>query len=169
VGQMLIYHPAFDAYHCVFRLLYATNILNELEVAKLRILDFYLAFPSEVMSIKLPRDQVYIRKSAQLLQNVYHGPVNAKQAFRDMEHIQNAVIRSLGASNLLDQSALNEGMVLRTNKGLPTEFISAFESFSIKENLVVKFILEKLVNLPLNGMDGLKDRTGLMEYRYDNV
>ena len=166
---MLIYHPAFDAYHCVFRLLYATNALTELEVTKLRIIDFYLAFPSEVMNIKLPRDQTYIRKYAQKLQNIYHGPVNAKQAFRDMEHIQNAVIRSLGAANHLDQLALNEGVVLRTKKQLPDGLVNAFENFNIKENSINKFLLEKLVDVPLNGIDGLKDRTGLMEYRYDNV
>ena len=132
---MLIYHPAFDAYHCVFRLLYATNTLSELEVAKLRIIDFYLIFPSEVMNIKLAQDQVFIRRDAQKLQNLYHGPVNAKQAFRDMEHIQNAVIRSLCASGHLDQSALSEGIVLRTTKEVPSGLVNAFKSFGIKENV----------------------------------
>lgn len=166
---MLIYHPAFDAYHCVFRVLYITNTLTELEIEKLRIIDFYLAFPSEVMNIKLPREHTSIRKYAQKTQNVYHGPVNAKQTFRDMSNIQNAVIRSLGASNHLDKSALNEGVVLRTKKQVSDDLLNAFEIVSIKDNVINKFILEKLVDIPLNGIDGLKDRTGLMEYRYDNV
>lgn len=166
---MLIYHPAYDAYHCVFRVLYTTNSLTELEVAKLRIIDFYLAFPGEVMNIKLPREHTFIRKYAQKVQNIYHGPVNAKQTFRDMGHIQHAVIRSLGASNHLDQSALNEGIVLRTKKRLSEDLLSAFENSGIKDNQINKFILEKLVDIPLNGINGLKDRTGLMEYRYDNV
>jgi len=45
---MLIYHPAFDAYHCVYRMTMLTQKVKELEYSKLRILDFYLCFPAEI-------------------------------------------------------------------------------------------------------------------------
>ncbi|HGA8765958.1 TPA: ABC-three component system middle component 5, partial [Salmonella enterica subsp. enterica serovar Virchow] len=45
---MLIYHPAYDAYHCLFRMIALIDHVNEIEVDKARILDFYLIFPALV-------------------------------------------------------------------------------------------------------------------------
>ena len=50
---MLIYNQAYDIYHTMFRILQITEKTEEnLEVDKLRILDFYLAFPTELLEIK---------------------------------------------------------------------------------------------------------------------
>lgn len=48
---MLIYHPAYDAYHCVFRMLLIAERVSGIEVEKARILDFYLVFPGMVKKI----------------------------------------------------------------------------------------------------------------------
>ena len=47
---MIIYNPAFDIYHCVYRMIsILSNLVNEkIEVDKLRILDFYMVFPGEI-------------------------------------------------------------------------------------------------------------------------
>ena len=45
---MLVYHPAFDMHHCVFRMVRLLNRLpvGSCQVERMRILDFYLLFPS---------------------------------------------------------------------------------------------------------------------------
>jgi ribosomal protein S17E len=166
---MLIYHPAYDAYHCVFRLLLIINSLGELEVSKLKILDFYLVFPKEISNIRLPSDKTHIRSAINKLNSSYRGPVNSKQAFRDMSHIQNAVIRSLGAMGLINQASLLNNYIKRTEKELSPDFLEAFENFLTNQTEVSEFTLNELSKISLNGINGLKDRTGLMEYRYDNL
>ena len=36
-------------------------------------------------------------------------------------------------------------------------------------SIVEKYIISRMIEMPLQGVGGLKQRTGLMEYRYDAV
>jgi hypothetical protein len=167
---VLIYHPAFDAYHCVFRMLVASGAVPALELAKLRILDYYLCFPAEVASIQLPQEHTEIRKVARTIKNEYRGPVNAQRTFREMEPIQQAAARLLAASGVFDSRQLELGTVSRTNHALPDDLLQthALEPVtSTAAAAVEKYVLHKLSRLPLTGPGGLKQRTGLMDHRYD--
>lgn len=164
---MLIYHPAYDAYHCVFRALLITDSVQVLEVAKLRILDFFLCFPAELRGIRLPKEHSEARKMAQGLKNQYHGPVSMKQTFRDMEHIQLAAFRTLAASRLVDTAELTSGLVRRTSTSVPQDLVHRLAEATAHNKQVVSYLTKQLAELPLLGIDGLKHRTGLMEHRYD--
>lgn len=167
---MLIYHPAFDAYHCVFRMLVISSAVPSLDLAKLRILDYYMCFPAEVALIQLPQEHTEIRKAARTIKNEYRGPVSARRTFRDMEPIQHAAARLLAASGVFDSRQLEIGIVLRTSKVLPDalQHAQALESANSGPAVAVSnYVLHKLSNLPLSGSGGLKQRTGLMEHRYD--
>ena len=85
---MLIYHPAFDAYHCVFRMLVITSGCRVLEFNKLRIIDFYFCFPSEIAKVQLPQEHISIKKEARGIKNTYRGPVDKNRVFHDLESIQ---------------------------------------------------------------------------------
>lgn len=167
---MLIYHPAFDAYHCAFRAVVITNAIAELELAKLRIVDFYLCFPAEVANIQLPHDHTEIRKKARAIKNDYRGPLNSLRTFKEMEPIQVAAARMLAASGLFDPNELEDGVILRTSMQVPERLV-ALQDVDILAEMpgaaVRKYILNKLSRIPLAGSGGLKQRTGLMEYRYD--
>lgn len=164
---MLIYHPAFDAYHCAFRMLTITSQHHLLEFSKLRILDFYLCFPSEIASVELPQNLVGIKKFAKLEKNPYRGPVSRYRTFREMESIQSATSRLLALTGIFSPTALEAGNVIRTGQTLPVELQQAVMSSTKDKNEVVNFIFSKFAEIPLHGIGGLKQRTGLMEYRYD--
>ncbi len=166
---MLIYHPAYDAYHCVFRLLLVVDGLRSVELTKLRILDFFLTFPAEIRTVKLPREHKEARKMAQQLVNEYRGPVNAKKTFQDMEQIHLAAVRALAASNLLDKEKLNAGLAVRTDAKIPPEMQEKLNLSRQRGGQIFEYILSGLGNIPTQGFDGLKHRTGLLEYRYDVV
>lgn len=165
---MLIYHPAFDAYHCVHRLIQITQEVRELEYSKLRILDFYLCFPAEIAGIELPQAQQKIRATAKQATNKFRGPVSPIRTFHDLEQIQNAATRLLTASDVFEPKKLEQGMVLRTGREIPDEFYHSGASTEVINELT-KFILIQLGSMPLTGVGGLKQRSGLMEYRYDPV
>lgn len=164
---MLIYHPAYDAYHCVFRSILVTEYVKVVEVAKLRILDFFLCFPAEIQRVTLPREHKEAKKIAQGASNQYHGPVSMHQAFRDMEHIQLAAFRTLAASRLVAADEYETGLLRRTDVVVPEELRASLMKASDENRIVVEYIVKKLASIPLLGNNGLKHRTGLMEHRYD--
>jgi hypothetical protein len=166
---MLIYHPAYDAHHCIFRSLLIMTRCKVIEAEKLRILDFYLCFPSELKDIRLAKGYGDARKISQNMKNEYHGPVNKKLVFRDLEHIQLAAFRTIAASRLVDAAEYESGLMRRTDIHVPTELGEALNTAAEEQKTVLNFVIETLADIPLRGDNGLKHRTGLMEYRYDVV
>lgn len=164
---MLIYHPAYDAYHCVFRMLLIFNSIKEIEIEKARLLDFYLMFPSAISKIRLPANLKEARRAAKNLSNVYHDPINAASTFRDMGEIQQAALKCIAASGLIDMENLAKGLVKRTAQELPVEIQKKISEYMEKRQPITEIILSGLAKIPLRGDDGLKHRTELMEHRYD--
>lgn len=165
---MLIYHPAFDAYHCVFRMLALIESSTTLEIDRARLLDFYLAFPSAIGDIRLPTTLSHGRRLGKDLGNIYRNPLDSKAVFRDMSQIQNAALRSIAALGLIDVSCYEKGILKR----VPSESIPAVLMRKLKEYFdarleILEFLLKDLAPIPLRGVDGLKHRTMLLEYRYD--
>jgi hypothetical protein len=164
---MLIYHPAYDAYHCIFRMLVIAESVQQTEVEKARLLDFYLLFPSAVASIRLPASQKAARKLAKAESNIYHDPVNLVTTFREMRYIQEASLKCIAASRLIDLELFEAGYVSRTNVPVPLEIQKKIEQFMSRRQPMADYILRELAEIPLRGLDGLKHRTELMEYKYD--
>lgn len=164
---MLIYHPAYDAYHCVFRMLAVADICRELEVDKARLLDFYLLFPANVALIRLPADLRDGRKIANEIENPYHDPLNPFATFRDMRLIQEVALKCIAASGLIDVDKLGMGFVVRTGKDIPGALQGSIKGFLDKRQPLADFILHGLSKIPLRGHDGLKHRTEMMEHKYD--
>lgn len=164
---MLIYHPTFDAYHCMFRMLAIANSVIQVEIDKARLLDFYLLFPSTVASIRLPASSRDARKLAKSMANVYHDPVNPATTFREMRYIQEASLKCIAASGLIDGELFEAGFLSRTNVKMPMKLHQKVEEFLTGRQPVADIVLNELAAIPLFGNDGLKHRTGLMEYKYD--
>ena len=167
---MLIYHPAYDAYHCIFRMLTITGQHRFLELTKLRILDFYFCFPAEVALVQLPQEHVEIKKVARALKNPYRGPISAHRVFHEMEPIQSTAVRLLALSGVFSLTDLEEnGRAVRTGQNLPDGLKEKISSSLTLLDDVQKYVVMNMPSIPLLGMGGLKQRTGLMEYRYDSV
>lgn len=166
---MLIYHPAFDAYHCAFRMLAITSEHRVLELAKLRILDFFLCFPAEVANVQLPLDHGDVKKLAREARNPYRGPISVSRTFRDLEPIQTAAARLLALTGIFSISELEQGRIVRTGQALPDGLQLAYASGIAFSTPLDRYVLSKMAGIPLAGVGGLKQRTGLMEYRYDAV
>jgi len=164
---MLIYHPAYDAYHCIFRMIALIDHVKEIEVDKARILDFYLIFPALVSEIRMPQNFSTIKKEAKKYSNEYHNPINTTSTFRDMHEIQMAAIRCLAATGLIEVKPLEKDFIKRTDKSIPDGLLLSMRDFLKSKDEVYNFIIAKLSQFHLTGKDGLKDRTNLMEFRYD--
>ncbi|MGR2856882.1 hypothetical protein FY046_12660 [Erwinia sp. 1181_3] len=164
---MLIYHPAYDAYHCLFRMIALIDHVNEIEVDKARILDFYLIFPALVSEIRMPHNYSAIKKEAKKYSNEYRNPINISSTFRDMHEIQMAAIRCLAATGLIEIVSLEKNIIKRTHKSIPDGLLLSMRDFINAKKDIHEFIVTTLSQFHLTGKDGLKDRTNLMEFRYD--
>ncbi len=164
---MLIYHPGYDAYHCIFRLLAVIDHVKDLEIDKARILEFFLLYPSAVAQVKIPQGMTSIRKEAKLAVNQYHDPINVRTTFRDMRFIQDAALKCIAGASLIDLDRFELGFVTRTEIEIPTSLNTLINSFVEHHSAVSRFVLNELSTIPLLGTNGLKHRTELMEYRYD--
>jgi len=166
---MLVYHPAFDIYNCVFRMLQLMTSMkqNEVELDKLRIWDFYLTFPNEARKISYPSDLSELKKIFKSKQeNPYEDLIDPKRIIERMKPYQISALKCIASYGLIDSKLLSKNVVTRTEKEIPQDLLSKFSDLTIEKSNIIK-LLVGFNELPLYGKMGLKYRTGLIEFKYD--
>ncbi|WP_310449008.1 ABC-three component system middle component 5 [Sulfuritalea sp.] len=168
---MLIYDPTLDPYHCSIRILSILERCNakSLPVESVRIADYYLAFPATIADMRLSSDHLRIRKISRGLINPYRNPLKQRAAFERMRPIFQAAVSSLIAAGFLDDQEEKKGVLARSSSDLPEALRATIESFVARQRPIREFIVKELTAIPLLGPSGLKDRSGLMEHRYDPI
>jgi hypothetical protein len=166
---MLIYHPAFDIYNCVFRMLQLLSHMkqDEVELDKLRIWDFYLTFPNEARNIKYPNSlfelrTIFKKKSP----NPYEDLIDSKRIIERMKSYQISALKCIASYGLIDSELFNKNIIKRTEKNIPQELAKHFTELSVEKSNIIKLIIG-FYDLPFYGKSGFKDRTGLIEFKYD--
>jgi hypothetical protein len=166
---MLVYHPAFDLYHCVFRLLQILENMKrkDVEVDRLRIWDFYLTFPNEARNISFPNELRELKRVFRSKDpNPYEDLVDAKRILYRMKSYQVAGLKCLASYDLIDTEELNRGIVKRTERTIPHEIKEKLGRLNTEQENILKLV-QGFNELPLFGRSGLKDRTGLIDFKYD--
>lgn len=167
---MLIYSQAYDLYHTMFRILQIIEkSKQDLEVDKLRILDFYLAFPAELLEI---RRFVGFRKYEKILKaetNSYERVIDRKRLFFKMEHIQISAMKALISYDLFDANAFKNGKIRRTDVPLSDNLSARIQKANNENKNLITLITGPLASMNLYGHLGLKERTNLIEFKYDAV
>lgn len=173
---MIVYHPAFDFYHTIYRILQLLTYFqrNEyVEVDRLRIWDFYFLFPSQMLSIKLKENErdirifikKYIAKKAD--ENPYEIILDNKKMFNKMERYQVAALKNLASHNIINVDYLSTKKISLVSIDKLKEYTQNLLPLSIKESNTIKLLTSHFYQMPLNGKDGLKERTNLIESKYD--
>lgn len=167
---MLIYNQAYDLYHTMFRILQITEKTEEpLEVDKLRILDFYLAFPAELLEIRSFSGFKKYEKYLNAESNKYERILDRKRLFIKMEHIQISAIKALISYDILDSKEFKNGKIKRTNILLSKKLEIRLKEANDKNSNLITLITGPLASMNLYGHLGLKVRTNLIEFKYDTV
>ncbi|HKS13053.1 MAG TPA: ABC-three component system middle component 5 [Pseudomonas sp.] len=164
---MLIYHPAADANHCCYRLV---NILrsidgDDLSMSMLRLLDFYYLYPHLLKKINpLPRPinrrSSYIMKLA----DPFEITTSPQLLFHELSLIQDSAVRSLAEKGLIQVNSDDVRLII---ENVPVELISYCEADEFSRSDAFDIVTNYVSKSVLNGKNGLKARSGLMEYRYD--
>lgn len=167
---MLIYHPAFDTSHCAYRILKIFNTIDSishLEADRLKIIDFYLVFPKQIKNIRFPRavKTGKIRSAINSIDDTYRPCKSPFLIFQKMNIIQEKVLKSLVMNEYLDYSFSNKSYKQGAKFKLLSLSEPLFDNFFPFE--VEKEIINFFTTYEVDGKDGLKDRTQMLEFRYD--
>lgn len=170
----LTYNEAFDPYHAAFRFLrmhLACDITNRVPFDTIRILDFYLLFPFRLQSMKFFDEDKGWRKVSKSYgeQAPYGSMPDDNIIFSRMEPFQRAAASSLVVSGYLAPDAWDQNEVQFTKEAIPDALRLRCSELNTRMSDVVEILCQIRTRYPLGGRDGLKDRTGLLEYRYDPV
>lgn len=167
---MLVYHPAFDIYNCIFRLLQLLNYSkeDELHIEKLRIWDFYLVFPTQVQNISFPADLRTLKEKVfKVKTNPYEELHDPKLIFDRMKSFQLSAIKCLASYGFIEKERLLNNTIKKTDKPVPQVLLSQFTNSTDEVKNVIKLVVNDFVELGLFGNSGLKARTGLIDFKYD--
>jgi hypothetical protein len=176
VAQMtqLVYQPAFDPYNTAFRMLRlreGISFARPMPLEGVRILDFFILFPFLIGSVKLKQGDRKFRTLAMSFDHLkpYARMPESSQLLERMRPFQVAAIKQLVGSGFLDSDCWREGLFKRTETELPSSLKEAVSSVNAEQNDLVEMITEFANGYALSGVDGLKARSGLLEFRYDTV
>ncbi|WP_143752283.1 ABC-three component system middle component 5 [Burkholderia sp. SRS-W-2-2016] len=168
---MLIYEPALDPYHGAIRILAvaksSSRININLSIDAARIADYFLVYPYKMLSFTFPAEYRSMRTAAKDTENPYRSTSGNRTAFERMRPIFFAALSGLVAANLLDADLLKRGILSLSGNDLPADLAAAVARFQDRQTVVGKFVLSDFLKLPVNGNNGLKHRSGLIEHRYD--
>jgi hypothetical protein len=173
VAQMiqLTFQAAYDPFHAVFRILRMRPVIKEAILPRdlVRILDFYLLFPSRINGLRLTPTHRRFRKLAAKydVAELYGDQPDDSIVFNRMEQMQIAAFETLASYDFIRQQQLEKGLIEFTPKSLPAPIQNRVDAINKEEEDLIEFLSVLAVDYPLTGPSGLKSRSGLLEYRYD--
>ena len=168
---MIVYNQAFDINHTIFRIASLLNYYKDdsLEIERLRIWDFYLAFPREVSNIRfgIKKEDSEIKKLFPEKYNPYEVISNPSKLFGRMQPYQLIAIKTLASYGVINKDYFQLNRITKVNKNLLKDYLDENASFSERELNIIKIMTSYFNFMPLYGTKGLKSRTNLLEYKYD--
>jgi hypothetical protein len=171
---MITYQPAFDPYHAAFRLLRLRELVSDcdpIERDRLRILDFYLTFPFLLEGVRFrPEDRAF-RSVARRYQHLVPFADLPEQIvlFEYMELPHRSAVDTFVNRDWLRQDDRAARVAFNEEAVIPEE-VAARAEVANQEQLDLMGVLSAFCErYDFLGADGLKARTGLMEFRYDPI
>jgi len=166
---MLIYHPVFDLYNGIFRLLLILEHLpsEPHPLERVQLLDFYLLFPGLLSEMRFDRSLSGYKKMLAGKRNAYNEISDPLKIFTRLSKYQHVALQTLASYGLIDSEKLKSNIVLKTNKPLPSKLSGQVREAYHKDQVIIDFLCEHFNKIALQGKNGLKSKTGLFEYRYD--
>lgn len=170
----LSFQPALDPFHALYRILRLFLIVERhkgLHRDQVRILDYYLLNPHRVSEIRLaPKHRKYKSLAKRYASAKPYGQQpDDRILFGRMEPMQTAALQTLAVYGLLDSNELELARVVSTGAPVPGALRERVAVANEEDASLMEFLEILVSEYELSGVNGLKDRTGLLEHRYDTV
>jgi hypothetical protein len=170
--MQLSFQPAFDPLHAIFRILRLLEVVKNVGTVHrdlLRIMDFYLLFPYRIGEIRLAPTHRPLKRLATAYASTkpYGEQPDREVIFQRMEPMHIAALDTLASHEYISRDDWNRNIVRPTDKALPNDLRDRVLSLNKQQSDLMDFMKLLATSYQLSGTDGLKSRTGLMEFRYD--
>ena len=169
-----MYNQAFDLYHTLFRILHILNkydVNEKIEVERLRIMDFYLLFPNKIHTIHIRgceyKEARLQRKYISITDNPYNTVYDGRKFLERIRPYQMAALNYLAAIGIIDTDNLFNQEVVLLNRNKLDSILANIGGLTNLEKNTLSWLSINLRVFPLNGVKGLKNRTGLLISKYD--
>ena len=174
VEIMIIYHQAFDLYHTLYRMIQLLGYFRRsdyIEIDRLRIWDYYLLFPNKLSKIKLKRDEKDIKTLITTfilkVDNPYEEIIDDRKMFEKIKPYQMTAIKSLASYGIVNKDYLTTNRITSIDIEVIKSYLSKLEKLSKQEENTIKLLTSHFYQMSLYGEYGLKDRSKLLESKYD--
>ena len=170
---MILYNNAFDLYHTIFRILHLLNKVSDdevIEIDRIRIWDYYVLFTNEILKVKPKRDEKEFKKILEMLKannNPYQQIYDQKKTLEKIKPYQLAALNSLASYNITEKDSLLREEIKINSSEILKKYVESVGDLSNREKNIVAIMTSVFRNISLQGNDGLKKRTDLIEYKYD--
>lgn len=167
---MLIYHPVFDLNHSLFRVLMILEVseIEEINLDLFRIIDFYTLFPHLIKEIKpFPVELKKYKSYVKDIPSAYERLGNMKRVMFELESFQTTALQNLLAKGFIDIEAFKLRIIRRSKASLPPAIVTELTNNDIAKSEWFKMLVNEFPQVKVKGKNGLKSRSGLMEFRYD--
>jgi hypothetical protein len=170
---MILYNNAFDLYHTIFRILHLLNKVRDdevIEIDRIRIWDYYVLFTNEILKVKPKRDEKEFKKILEMLKannNPYQQIYDQKKTLEKIKPYQLAALNSLASYNIIEKDSLLREEIKINSSEILKKYVESVGDLSSREKNIVAIMTSVFRNISLQGNDGLKKRTDLIEYKYD--
>ncbi len=163
---MLVYHPAFDIYHGIFRaiLLLEKTPSRSMPVDTLRIVDLYFLFPYLLADLDFPKGAGAKGRKLAGTRSRFNTLPSPRVFLTQVKGLHSLVTAALAGQEMISIEDLREGTVSRTDKQVPAGLL---DRATAQDNELANYLGSTIAAVPLLGKRGLKDRSNLMEFRYD--
>ena len=165
---MLVYHPIYDVNHCLYRMLLAIDASTHesFEWDVFRLMNFYLLFPHLLKELApFPLKLRPYRKMIEQIPASYVEIPSPQRALFDLGALQKMAANHMAAKKIINLEKTNS--IEPQAHELSQSLINCIKEDPIRQKPWFKVIVDELPLLDLRGKNGLKKRSGLMEYQYD--
>jgi len=142
-----------------------------IEIDRLRIWDYYLLFPNKLSNIKLKRDEKDIKTLINAFivraDNPYEEVMDDRKMFEKIKPYQMTAIKSLASYGIVNKDYLSTNRITSIDIEVIKSYLTKLEKLSKQEENTIKLLTSHFYQMSLYGEYGLKDRSKLLESKYD--
>ena len=171
---MIVYQQAFDLYHTMYRMikLLAHFKYGEfVEIDRLRIWDYYLLYPNKMGLMKLKTTEkdvkTLIKEFIVRERNPYELIINDRKMFEKIKPYQLTAIKCLASHGIINKDYLSLNRITPVDKDIFAKYAEDLQQLSAQEKNTISLLTSHFYQMPLNGDDGLKYKSSLLESKYD--
>lgn len=164
----LNFYPQSDVYHTAFRAIAVAKRAGPLAIDAYRIFDYFILNPFE-LSIVRNRGSAHKQLAASFEgERPYKWKAEPASVLLQMIDYQSMAISTLLQRSILDAENYKIGNIALSTSYVPNEdFRSSLEKFIAGRDRIFLMLESLTEKYGLNGEGGLKERTGLIDHRYD--